>query len=236
VTQAYQAAREVADNVIVFNEMEKRAKALLLASTPRFADMANSYGEAGWSVILSVDLRGSSARAVRIGARATFLTMQTYVPTMVYLVGCSGGKVVGLRGDGLFASFGYTETRGGPTREAAEQALIDAACCGQAMLEAVAGHVNPVLSAGGVAGDLRVGVGIDYSNIVLTRIGWQDAQELTAYGDAVNYACKIRADNCVLLSPQAYELYRKRPDGQVTFGVQGENYRPYFPSSLIDPV
>ena len=68
--ESFETAREVADNVIVFNEGEKRAKALLLGSVPKFAAMRHSYGEAGWASSGARNLRFSPFRQ---SARATIV-------------------------------------------------------------------------------------------------------------------------------------------------------------------
>lgn len=231
IGNCFEKANEIANNIIVFKEGVKRAKALMLASLPKFAAMPNNYGYAGWAAVLSVDLRGSSSRAVAIGAKRTFITMQTYVPTMAYLVGQAGGTVVGLRGDGLFASFGFTENPSSVTRHAAGEAIKDAACCGDLMIKTVAELVNPVLDRGGVGGGLRIGVGIGAGEIVVTRIGWEDAQEVTAYGDEINHACKVRGDNCVVLSDAAHDLYPSSPDGQAYFVPHVGDHRLVLPVS-----
>jgi class 3 adenylate cyclase len=231
VNDCFEKAWEVAENVIVFNEWTKRAKALMLASLPRFAAMPTSYGYAGWAAVLSVDLRGSSTRALAIGAKKTFITMQTYVPTMAYLVGQAGGKVVGLRGDGLFATFGFAEDARTVTRVAAGDAVMAASCCGDLMIKTVAEVINPVLDQGRVGGGLRIGVGIGAGAIVVTRIGWEDAQEVTAYGDEINHACKVRADNCVVLSYAARELYPASADGQAYFVPHAGDHRLVLPAN-----
>src|SRR5258706_6074673 len=125
---------------------EEYAKSASLGSTsiraslqddPRLAAIPNAYGMAAFSTVLAVDLRGSSARAVRIGAKDTYLTMHTFLPTMIHLVECAGGIVVGLRGDGLFASFGLTPRIDDDTKwEDGPESVREATRCGKAMIEA----------------------------------------------------------------------------------------------------
>lgn len=186
VDECLRKANEIADNHIVFNERAE-SKALFMANLPRFAAMPHTYGYSGWAAVLSVDLRGSSRRAVRIGPRDTFITMQTYLPTMAYVVGRTGGTVVGLRGDGLFAAFGLTEGPKRPPRSHRADAARDAVNCGAAMLETIDEYIDPGLERYDIEGDLRIGVGIAVGSVVVTRIGWEDAQEVTTYSPGQNF-------------------------------------------------
>jgi adenylate cyclase len=211
----------------------KRAKALLLASLPQFAAMPNSYGFAGWAAVLSVDLRGSSARANRIGARDTFITMQTYLPSMAFIVGKAGGMIVGLRGDGLFAAFGFKENPGKPGREAQGAAVQQAASCGMAMIQTVDSCIDRALAGGRIESNLRIGVGIDAGEIVVTRIGWEDAQEVTTYGECVNTACKMKADHGIAVSQHAWDLYPKSDTGRISVSREGDDLRLVVPPELL---
>jgi adenylate cyclase len=233
VSDCFEKAREIAYNIIVFNEGVKRAKALMMASLPKFAAMPNAFGFAGWAAILSVDLRGSSARANRIGARDTFITMQTYLPSMAFLVGKADGMIVGLRGDGLFAAFGFKEKPGKPSRVAQGKAVQRAAACGMAMLQTVDGYIDPVLAEGRIESNLRIGVGIDAGEIVVTRIGWEDAQEVTTYGECVNTACKMKADHCIAVSEHAWDLYPKSETGRIGVEPMEEGLELVVPPDLL---
>lgn len=238
VNGCLEAAIEAAD-VIKLSESVKMtrgsARLSLLGSEPKFAKLPKFYGMKGWAAILSVDLRDSSNRAVRVGARNTYVTMHTYLPTMAAVVGKADGRVVGLRGDGLFACFGLTELRGTGTEvtpEVGGKAVKDAANCGKAMIEAVNEAINPALARAKIPAGLEVGIGIDTGDIVVTRIGLEDVEEITAYGPAVNHACKLRAHNAVVISNRAYQIFPTSKGGRLTFQKSGNNWRVDYPRDM----
>lgn len=166
--EAYRLAEESA-GVIKFSVTEgltKNSRSITasapyhIGNTPQFVSLETTHGVAGWAVLLAVDLRKSSDRAVRIGAKKTFLTMHTYIPTMAELVVRNGGKVGSLRGDGLFAVFGFKENTypSRPVTEAEGAAAINnATCCGRAMIEATKEILNPILSEKEIEAGLVVG-------------------------------------------------------------------------------
>src|SRR5262249_10080455 len=144
-----------------------------------------------YAAILSFDIRKSTDRALRIGPRDTYITMHTYLPTMLKIIDEAKGLSVGLRGDGALACFGLVDTSESPrvTNEDCTRAVRRATNCAHAMIEAIDTVVNPVLLEGDIEGELRMGVGIDIGDIVATNIGLGDARDLTAYGNCVNKAC-----------------------------------------------
>jgi len=230
--------------VMQLNESRERSlkasSAQMIQDLPRFAELTNFYGAKAWAAILSVDLRRSSNRAVEIGARGTYLTMHTYLPIMAELVGKAEGVIVGLRGDGLFAAFGFTELDGSEpqvTSEVAGQAVQNASRCGKAMIEAVQEIINPILAENGIHGqktrDLAIGVGIDVGDIVVTRIGLESASETTAYGASVNRACKFAdGHNIIRVSHAAHEMYPTGKNGRIKFRRVEGSYIVNYPSDM----
>ena len=230
------------------NAMESRAhytknaelgsiRASTIADEPEYAVLETNYGMAAWGVILSVDLRGSSNRALRIKAKKTYLTMHTYLPTMAELVGRAKGKIVGLRGDGLFAAFGLTKSIGTGTEVAPEKvkrAVQDATNCGKAMLESITEIINPILSDNDIEAGLEIGVGIAAGEVVVTRIGLEDANELTTYGPSVNHACKLctQGKNEIMLTPGAEKMFPTGKGGRVTFHKKGDAFYVKYPADM----
>ena len=214
------------------------AKALV--DNPEFVEIETGYGKSIWAVVLAVDLRNSSNRAVKIGPKHTHLTMHTYLPTMINLAGCWDGSVVGLRGDGLIAQFGETELLKGDGTdvkpEVAEKAAKQAVRCGKAMIETIEEIVNPLLKKNGIQGNLTIGVGVDQGDLVVTRIGHLTANELTAYGPAVNRACKYSdRHNQIHVATRVQALYPKGKNGKVKFlpvGGGGSGLVVEFPSDM----
>ena len=238
VQQSVDQATEAADT-IKLGECKHYARGKvelsLLADVPRYSRLPQFYGVKAWAAILSVDLRKSSQRALRIGARNTYITMHALLPTMTVLVEKAEGLIVGLRGDGLIASFGLTELVGTGkelTGEAAGKAVQDAVCCGKAMLEAVDQIINPALEKKRVEGGLQIGVGVDVGEMVVTRIGWGRADDVTAYGHCVNNACKMKPSRDVLVTHTARRMFPTSGNGRVRFSQSGTDYRVIFPDDM----
>jgi class 3 adenylate cyclase len=216
-----------------------RAEAPSIADLPQYEVLKHSNGLSAWAVILAVDMRGSSRRAVEIGAEDTFITMHTFLPTMAHLVEKADGKVVGLRGDGLFAAFGVTELTGSGFEvdpEVAGDAARNAVTCGKAMIEAVEDAINPVLVADSIRGEIAIGVGASVGDVVITRIGWETASELTVYGAPVNQACKELAAssnrNNIRITKGLRNIYPKGEGGKVSFNWLSGCFTVKFPSDM----
>jgi hypothetical protein len=208
-----------------FNEAleysKKNMDAQMLSHEPGYTDIEQFEGVRAWGALLAFDLRKSTERALRIGARDTYITMHTYIPTMLKLIGAVDGRIVGLRGDGAIACFGLVDLgvkAKTVTSEEAASAVGRACDCGDAMVKAVQKAVNPVLREGGVEGNLRIGVGIDVGEIVATNIGLGKANELTAYGNCVNKACKRSFGNdMVVLTREAKRMFPTAVGGRTRF-------------------
>jgi class 3 adenylate cyclase len=227
-------ARHVADNVIQLSENvqnpRRYAKSRSIADLPGVTQLEIGYGMKAWAAVLSVDMVESSNRAVRIGARNTYITMHTYMPVMAEIASVNG-YVVGLRGDGLFAAYGLTKlvgTGNEVTPVVASNAVRNAARTGKAMMEAVQEIINPILESIGIEGDIQVRVGIDIGDIVVTRIGIDDAQELTTYGPSVNKACKMGIHGQVTISHRSRTVWSGKKGGRVTFHRSGSDWRLNF--------
>ena len=194
-----------------------------IGSNPRFMDIGTAGGVGGWAAVLSVDLRHSSKIAIESGPKDTFQIIHTYLPTMVELVARADGLIGGLRGDGLFAMFGFTEYEDSQRRalpaKKYEDAVSVATRCGKAMIEATTEIINPLLRSVDLDSNLQIGVGIEVGDVVVTKIGIGDAVEHTLYGVPVNHACKAATGcNEVILAKGAHNTYPTSKDGKVTFG------------------
>ncbi len=216
----------------------KSAATRMLDDLPRFAQLRLGTAESVWAAILFVDLRGSTERARRVGARDTYLTMHALLPALAFVTGEHAGFIAGFRGDGLFAAFGLTQSGVNPDELDRGWQVQQAAICGQTMVQAVREVVNLTLQEYGVPADLRIGVGVDCGQVVITRIGLMEGHETTAYGDAVNTSAKLSsADGVIFLSQSAYSVYPSGPGGLVTFEADVINgttgYRPNFPASFL---
>jgi class 3 adenylate cyclase len=192
----------------------------VLSNEPGYDDLPPYHGIKAWCAMLSFDLRKSSQRALEIGARDTYITMHTFLPTMLAVVAKANGIVVGLRGDGAIACFGLVETTTGNrvTPDQAEKAVSLACDCGDAMVKTVQQVVNPLLVENEIKGNLMIGVGIDVGDIVGTNIGLGRAQDRTAYGNCVNNACKRSYGNDeVILTYRAQDMFPTNKGGKTSF-------------------
>lgn len=211
-------ASDTAMQIQLGEAREVRKRASMLQSLSPFSQLTLGSAVKVWTVILFVDMRSSTLRALEVGPKATYLTMHALLPALAHVVKTSGGYIVGFRGDGLFAAFGI-DGNGTPVPSKQRGFVVGGACvCGLAMIEAVQKVVNPALVKYDVAGDVRIGVGVDAGEVVITRIGLSDGFEVTAYGDAVNSSAKLcgQGSNEVIISDEADEMIPVVPNGTIS--------------------
>jgi len=235
-------AREVA-GILKLSAVHNFAASLaeersMVADLPVPRALRLGWATKAWCGILFVDLRGSTERARLLGPAKTYITMHALLPALAHVVADSSGYIVGFRGDGLFACFGIDDRGENPAemdKEAKENAVRDAGCCGATMVEAVGDVINPLLNEYDNSGDLVLGLGLDAGEVVFTKIGLHNAHEVTAYGDAVNNASKLasKSKGSVRTSPGIVRLYPTGPNGQVTADITPEgDYLLNFPHFL----
>jgi class 3 adenylate cyclase len=133
--------------------------------------------------VLSIDMRGSTALAMEHTADEMFVVVQCLLPLMAFVAKALDGEVVGLRGDGLIAAFGFGEDKWAPCVNRAYEA-------GMIMIEAHRDELVPFLDRHKYPTAKGVGVGVASGRVTVTKIGLGDAIEVTAYGSAVNSAAK----------------------------------------------
>jgi|GEM_PF-1878300 len=210
----------------------------MAADLPAQRRLLLGHATKAWCAILFVDLRGSTNRAEKHGPGITFVTMHALIPALAYLVKEFNGYIVGFRGDGLFACFGIDQHGSNPENLNKGQTIVEAAQCGQAMVEAVDEIVNPVLNYERMHGDLHIGAGLDAGEVIFTKIGLPGAFEITAYANAVNKASKL-ANVCqdyVHISDRANDLFPTSPGGKIKMGrTSGDGYKIQFPEPILVP-
>jgi class 3 adenylate cyclase len=237
---ASQASEAIAFSVTESREFGKKALAsrrpLLIANEPKYSALKTTTGVSAWAVVLSVDMRKSSERAVRIGAKNTYLTMHTFLATLAHVALLAEGQIFGLRGDGFFAGFGITELTGSGkevTSAVSNKAIKDATSCGKGMLEAVEEIINPVLEVNDIEAGLRIGVGIAVGDLIITRMGLGDATEVSPIGPPANQACKLSCKSSnILLTEGARRLYPSSKGGKLGFLRSEHGYTPQYPSDM----
>lgn len=201
---------------------------LSIADDPRYKALPNGHARNAHAVVLAVDLRCSTWYAQHHGPRNTFSLLHTFLPTMEYIVDQTGGVVIGLRGDGLIAGFGLTDVVNDErvfTTEKAERAASSSVRCGKAMVESMESIINPLLEEYDIPADRSAGVGITTGQVVITRIGIENASEVTAYGSCLNQACKNSdGNNQVFIHHSVESLYPTEKGGPVRFSqVRGKH-------------
>ncbi len=133
--------------------------------------------------ILVADMRGSTQLAKDYEAEEIFILMQCLIPLLAFVASSCDGEVVGLRGDGVIAAFGFGETTW-------RQFVNRAYEAGMMMIEATRDILAPFLVGEKLVPPNAVGLSVDGGSVTITKIGFGDAVEVTAYGDAVNQAAK----------------------------------------------
>jgi class 3 adenylate cyclase len=212
-----------------------RAAAPSIADLPECDALEHASAFSAWAVVLAVDMRGSSERAIQIGPKNMHITMHTFLPTLAHVVDKAGGKVASFRGDALFAVFGLTTLTGSGTE--VTTAVSDAAArgsvnCGKAMIEAVQDAICPILVENGIPGGIEIGVGASVGNVQVTRIGYETANELTVYGPPVNQACKQLSSagrNEVRVSKGLEQIFPSGKGGRIRFNPFSKWFSVGFP-------
>jgi adenylate cyclase len=126
--------------------------------------------------ILFCDVRDFTGFAERAGASEVVERLNQLFEVVVPIVARHGGHIDKFVGDGLIAVFGAPE----PFRDHADRAVA----AGTEMVSAV---------EEGVAGELRIGVGINSGRVIAGSIGGGGRLNFSVIGDPVNIAARVEA-------------------------------------------
>lgn len=151
-----------------------------IAEGPRPA----SIGQEKKLAILFADVRGFTALSERMSPYDVIYFLNRYFHLASKIVEHHGGYVDNYMGDGLMALFGHDD---------APDAVFRTVSAGLAMLEEVrkkSRHFEELYGA-----SIRIGVGVNYGNVVVGTVGAGDRKRMTAIGDAVNFASRIESAN-----------------------------------------
>lgn len=165
--------------------------------------------------ILFIDMRQSTKRAMKIGPKKTFLSMHTFIPAMLEVIKQYRGYVIDIMGDGIMVFFGGKES--GLNKS---QSAKNAGLCGLDMLLVLDKVVNKILDEEKIW-KIECGVGIDYGDVVVTKIGVENIYDVKAYGDCINKAAKFAQDSKseVLASKKIKELWPSSNNGKIKFNL-----------------
>jgi class 3 adenylate cyclase len=133
-------------------------------------------GEEIEASILFLDVRGFTEFAERAAAQEVVACLNQLYEAVVPVIERHGGHANKFVGDGLLAVFGA------PARHADHAARAVAAACDIAQLVRE-----------GVAGELRVGLGVNSGRVVVGTIGGGRRRDFTVIGDSVNTAARVEA-------------------------------------------
>lgn len=177
-----------------------------------------AYKEDNFAVLF-IDMRNSSKRAEKIGAKKMFLSMHAFIPAMLQVVEYYKGHVIDIMGDGIMVFFygkdeGFTQ----------EIAIKHAGLCGRDMLKTIDKVVNSILLDDGID-PIICGVGVDYGKTVITKIGIESTFDVKAFGDCINKASKYsKVTGSVKVSKKIKDHWPKGPNGKIIFQTDGDGY------------
>lgn len=157
-------------------------------------------------VTFFADMRNSTKRAERLGAKKTFLTIHAIMPAMIYVVQAYGGRIVDLPGDGVMALFkgNHKGIHWTNTDEYFNDETL-AVEAGKDLLKAFKEVVNPIL-ANDQIDSVEFGVGIDTGNVIVTKVGTDNIRDIKAIGTSINGASKnCFGKNQIFISHNTYE-------------------------------
>ncbi|MBN8219876.1 MAG: adenylate/guanylate cyclase domain-containing protein [Spirochaetes bacterium] len=131
------------------------------------------------AAVLFSDIRGFTAMSEKLSAEETMNFLRDYHGRMVEIIYRHGGTVDKFIGDGIMVTFGTPV----PAADDAERAVR----CVTEMLAEVK-RMNT-----GKAQPIRIGVGIEFGEVVVGNVGSANWLEYTVIGDTVNTASRIEA-------------------------------------------
>ena len=154
-----------------------------VAAAIRDADTALAPGQGLTrdAAVLTVDLRGFTPLASRLGADATMTLLGEYQARLVPVIQEHGGSIDKYLGDGILASFGATR--------ASATAAADALGALEALLAAAERWSAERARAG--LEPVRVGAAVAHGQVLFGCVGDASRLEYTVIGEPVNLAAKL---------------------------------------------
>jgi len=186
-------------------------------------------GERRIATVVVADVRHSTDLLEKVGTEPWVEIMDGVLQSLEAEVDHFGGEVDQFRGDGLVAFFGATAAH----EDDPERAVLAAL----GMQRAVEGHAAELVEDDF---DLRVRVGVNTGEVIVTRVGGDQYRERTAMGEAVTVAARMEAaaePGSVLVSENTHRLVESqfRWESLGHIAVQGvkQPMAVYRPLSLI---
>lgn len=152
------------------------------------------------AAILYNDLKGFSQLVATTPKKKVLKVLHAFVSEMARIAPDFGGEVVDCAGDRIMAAFWR------PYNNDNRQPIYDALSCAFWMQTVVDRGLKPILARKGLP-DVSCGIGIDYGQVVVTRVGIRNRNKLVLLGDAANTAAKLEdlaEEGQTIVSPIVY--------------------------------
>jgi adenylate cyclase len=168
----------------------------------------NQLGEVKQVAILFADINGYTPFAESLPPYDVVHVISRYFHLMGNVVKEYGGQILDYYGDGFMACFGLTESEGAALRSVRAGLQLFAA------LESLNGYLHKVYGR-----TFGIRVGVNYGEVIWSKIGIQDMEKLAAIGDAVNLASRI--EQPTKSSARTSDLRGRLPGGEKEVNIKG---------------
>lgn len=140
-------------------------------------------------IVLFIDMRNSTSRAMEIGPERTFLTMYAYLPTVIGIIDYYKGAVIDIMGDGVMAFWDMKKDK---------YAINNIELCAKSLLNGIEYITNSILKEENIP-TINCGIGIECGEVIVTKIGWKKSKnyDVKAFGNCINCASKLAGNNNV---------------------------------------
>lgn len=162
-----------------------------------------AIGEEKQIAILFADLRGFTNFSEALPAYDVIYILNRYFNHMGKIIERYGGVINNYMGDGCMALFGWDD------RDRAAERAVRAAVDMQKAMVSINHYLDSLYHR-----QLQIGIGVHFGQVVLGSVGASaHSQQMTAIGDAVNFASRIEAANKtvgtnLLVSADTYALVK----------------------------
>jgi class 3 adenylate cyclase len=182
------------------------------AEIPGFEDKPVKFGQfiSKEFVAVMTDIRKSTDIINSInGTQKMFLIFYVYSAVVAKIIDSYKGTATEFLGDGVLNLFDTDITK--------EQALQNAFSASKEILQANEEILNPTFTSLNLP-NIKIGIGIDIGNTIVTRFGYRVDNDLKAFGRCVyNVSRLCKGVNEILVSEEAQELWPTSPTGTLRF-------------------
>lgn len=176
-----------------------------------------SYDKENYAVLF-VDMRGSTKRARKFGAKKTFLTMHVFIAALLEIIKLYKGNVIDIMGDGIMVFWGGSKAR---SKDFMFKSIAaqNAGLCGIDLITVIDSVVNKIIEKEDLGSPINIGVGIDFGNVIVSKIGINDIYDVKAFGDCINTASKYanEANKTVIVSKAIRDRWPQGKNGKIKF-------------------